>query len=191
MLEWNADDYSPEFCAAAMPGSVEGASLTATEATVPGAQNNKTEPVRQGRSSIGSVIEEWRVSGPLVHEPTGISALDELTGGGPVYGSRWYLAGAPDAGKTALLVQIAHVFSQRGVTVGLLAVDEDPEDIVTRFAQRVGFSRSHCEIRDPIILDGIAVALNGLAVRLYDSSWTIEAAAADLHAFGKRRAELD
>ncbi len=66
---------------------------------------------------------------------------DELTAGGPVYGTRWYVVGAPDAGKTALLIRIAHDYFWRGVAVGLLAVDEDPTDIVTRFAQR-GVTRS-------------------------------------------------
>lgn len=130
--------------------------------------------------SPGDVLAQWRDEGPLVHEPTGIPALDELTGGGPVYGTRWYILGAPDAGKTALLVQLAHTYAQRGIAVGLLAVDEEPTDIVTRLAQRIGYSRRHCEIRDGAVLDGIGEALGDLPIRLYDSTWTIELAAAEL-----------
>ena len=60
-------------------------------------------------ANITDVLAHWRKNGPLVHEPTGIEALDEVTDGGPVYGSRWGVAGAPDAGKTALAMQVADV----------------------------------------------------------------------------------
>jgi hypothetical protein len=135
--------------------------------------------------TVTEVIAEWRVAGSLVHEPTGITKLDELTGGGPVYGSRWYLAGAPDAGKTALLLQIAHTLAGRGVHVGLLAVDEEPSDVVTRLAQRIGYARHHCEARDPRVLEKMQAELGSLPIRFYDATWTIEAAAADLAAHGK------
>jgi len=141
--------------------------------------------------TVSEVLNEWATHGPLVHEPTGIAELDELTGGGPVYGTRWYLAGAPDAGKTALLVQLAHVYLARGVAVGLLAVDEEAGDIVTRFAQRFGYSRTHCEVRDPGVLRVIDQGLGTLPLRLYDGTWTIEDAAADLAAFAKDRAAQD
>lgn len=127
-----------------------------------------------------SVVGSWRAEGPLVHELTGIARLDELTGGGPVYGSRWYLIGTPDAGKTALAVQLADTFARRGIVVGILAADEEPTDIVTRLAQRAGWSRSRCERRELSDLDGMTTSLAGLPVRLYDGSTTIEAAAAEL-----------
>lgn len=140
---------------------------------------------------VTTVIDSWRKSGPLRHEPTGIEKLDEKTGGGPIYGSRWYLAGAPDAGKTALLIQIAHDFALRGIAVGLLAVDEEASDIVTRLAQRVGYLRLACELRDEFDLDDMTERLGGLPIRLYDDSWTIESAADDLAAFAKERAAAD
>jgi KaiC/GvpD/RAD55 family RecA-like ATPase len=133
--------------------------------------------------SIGAVLDAWRSDGPLVHEPTGIAKLDQLTGGGPVYGTRWYLAGAPDAGKTALLIQLADTFAQRGVAVGLYAVDEDAGDLVTRLAQRRGYMRVDCEIRDPGTLSAIGEALADMPIRLYDDRYTIESAAADLAAY--------
>jgi len=141
--------------------------------------------------SIGDVLTEWERSGPLIHEPTGMSQLDALTGGGPVYGTRWYLSGAPDAGKTALLVQLAHVYAVRGVTVGLLAVDEDADDLVTRFAQRIGYSRASCEIRDRTMIEAMQAGLGTLPIRLYDARWTIEAAADDLGALAMARAQAD
>ncbi len=148
-----------------------------------------TSPARGGMS-IGEVIGGWRSAGPLVHEPTGIRRLDELTGGGPVYGTRWFIPGAPDAGKTLLLAHLAHTWAERGVTTGILAVDEEPGDIVTRLAQRLGYQRVDCEVRERPTLDRIASELEHLPIRLYDDTWTIEAAAADLAARATRGALL-
>lgn len=156
---------------------------------------NGDEPPKDGAASVAAgvtvpvdVLARWRADGRLVHEPTGIAGLDELTGGGPVYGTRWYLAGAPDAGKTALLVQIAHTYALRGIAVGLLAVDEEADDLVTRLAQRCGWERSHCEIRDPGVLESMREHMD-LPIRIYDGSWTIESAAEDLARHrGERRA---
>jgi hypothetical protein len=134
-------------------------------------------------ATVGEVLDQWRTEGPLVHEPTDIAELDRLTDGGPVYGSRWYLLGAPDAGKTALLVQLADVYLDRGVAVGLLGVDEEPSDLVMRLAQRHGYTRAECERRTPETLSGVRLALEGLPLRLYDAAWTIERAAADLAAY--------
>lgn len=141
--------------------------------------------------TVGTVLDEWTESGPLLHEPTGLSRLDELTGGGPVYGTRWYLNGAPDAGKTALLTQIADVYSARGVAVGLLAVDEDAGDIVTRLAQRQGYARGVLEARGASTVDRIRAELGNRPLRLYDATWTIETAAADLAAFASELAAAD
>ena len=133
-----------------------------------------------GALTPSDVFRQWRAEGPLVHEPTGIETLDEATTGGPVYGTRWFIAGAPDAGKTALLVQIAHTMAERGVMAGLLAVDEEPGDMLTRFVQRVGHSRQSCEVRSGPDLDQIEAKLAHLPLRLYDATWTVEAAAEDL-----------
>jgi hypothetical protein len=95
--------------------------------------------------------------------------------------------GQPDAGKTLKLIQIAHNYAARGIVVGLLAVDEEDGDLVTRFAQRVGHSRRNCEIRDPAVLDQMEAELADLPVRFYDATWTIETAAADLAAFAGQR----
>lgn len=137
--------------------------------------------------SIADVIDAWQKEGPLKHEPTGIKRLDDLTGGGPVYGSRWYLAGAPDAGKTALLLQIAHTYAERGIAVGLLAVDEEAGDLVTRLAQRIGYARHACEVRDGMELTEMRAALEGLPIRMYSAEWTIESAAADLAGFAREQ----
>lgn len=147
-------------------------------------QRPRADRVAEG---ISDVLTTWEREGPLVHEATEIAAIDALTGGGPVYGTRWYLAGAPDAGKTALLVQIAHVYAERGIAVGLLAVDEDSGDIVTRLAQRIGYARSACEARDARVIAEMRDALGHLPIRLYADAWTIESAAADLAAYAAER----
>jgi KaiC/GvpD/RAD55 family RecA-like ATPase len=162
--EWVAACDAPEISDSDVPPSVEVASRALTAA---------------------EVIANWTNEGPLVHEPTGIAKLDALTGGGPVFGSRWYLVGAPDAGKTALLVQIAHVFAAADLAVGFYAVDEEPSDIVTRLAQRSGWSREDCETRDPDTVSEMSDKLATLPIRFYDARQTIESAAADLASYRK------
>jgi KaiC/GvpD/RAD55 family RecA-like ATPase len=133
-------------------------------------------------------IAVWRQEGPLRHEATGVAKLDELTGGGPVYGSRWYLLGAPDAGKTGLLVQLADEWQRRSVVVGILAVDEEADDLTTRLAQRARFLRQDCEARSEETLRDLEDAMAEVKIRMYGAEWTIEAAAEDLakHAGGSR-----
>lgn len=145
----------------------------------------KTE--RPRALSPHDVVQGWGTEGPLIHEPTGIARLDELTGGGPVYGSRWYWLGAPDAGKTAELVQVADIWARRGVVVGFLAIDEEPSDITTRLAQRAKFSRVECETREEGALREMCEALKDLPIRLYGPEWTIEDAAEHLAAYAKVR----
>lgn len=135
--------------------------------------------------SPSEIVGGWAHEGPLIHEPCGIDALDNRTGGGPVYGTRWYIVGAPNASKTAIIVQVAHEFAERGIAVGILAVDEEASDVVTRLAQRAGFSRHECEGRDPRVIDELVSQLRSLPIRLYGPEWTIERAAADLDAFAK------
>jgi hypothetical protein len=133
------------------------------------------------------VLRQWTEEGPLVHETTGFATLDDATGGGPVYGTRWYLLGAPDAGKTALIVQWAHVLAELGVCVGLLAIDEEASDLVTRLAQRVGFERRACEARESGAIARMAELLGDLPIRFYGPGWSIERAAADLGAYATER----
>lgn len=142
-----------------------------------------SKPQQAAAPTPADVVRAWQTQGPLVHEPTGIEWLDAATDGGPVYGTRWYIQGAPDAGKTALLIQIAHEWAERGVHIAFLAVDEEPDDIVTRLAQRRGFSRMICEARSGAALGAIALELGGLPIRIYDATWTIERVVADLVAW--------
>jgi hypothetical protein len=130
--------------------------------------------------SVAAEIERWRADGPLVHEATGLSSIDEALGGGPVYGSRGYILGEPDAGKTALLVQLGHTWACRGLAVGILAADEESADVMTRLAQRAGIERFQCERRSPDDLAAIHHELGALPLYVYDETWTIDDAGADL-----------
>ena len=140
---------------------------------------------RQGET-FASVLKRWGTEGPLVHEATGLQWLDDRTGGGPVYGSRWYLNGAPDAGKTLFGIDLAHKFAERDIPVGLLAVDEEADDLVLRFAQRFGLGRKRAEERSEGDIAKLRKAYQELPMRFYDATWSVPDAAADLHhAFGR------
>ncbi len=136
--------------------------------------------------SPSDIIDRWTVDGPLIHVPTGIRALDQMTGGGPTFGCRVFLAGAPDGGKTGLLVQIANSYLDQGLVVGLLVVDEDPSDVFQRFLQRGGVARHQCEQREAADIEEMRRLAEGLRVRFYNDAWTIEAAAKDLAAYAQK-----
>ncbi|MGO9833958.1 MAG: hypothetical protein ACLP1X_07075 [Polyangiaceae bacterium] len=136
------------------------------------------------------VLDRWAAEGPLRHEPTNLP-IDDWTDGGPVYGTRFYWLGAPDAGKTAVILQIGDVYARRGVCMGILAVDEEPGDMLTRQLQRRGFTRRECEKRDPARLRAMREAVGDLPMRFYGDDYTIESAAHDLATFANgRRAAL-
>jgi len=127
--------------------------------------------------------------GPLVHEPTGFPRIDEATHGGPVYGSRWYVLGAPDACKTAFVVQLADNFARRGIAVGLFAVDEEPSDMQTRIVQGYGFSRSDCERRDDTFLFRVQEELtqaHRVPVLYFGAEDTVESASLELAEWAAR-----
>lgn len=127
------------------------------------------------------ILERWRLEGPLVRVATGIAPLDELCRGGWPIPWRVIIIGAPAAGKTFISTVIADTMARRagqeGLSVGILAVDEEPDDVTVRLAQMAGFTVAQIEQRDPGTLDAIARALVGLDLVFYDSRWTIEQAA--------------
>ena len=141
--------------------------------------STSTAPPRGGET-FASVLERWGTEGPLVHEATGLQWLDDRTGGGPVYGSRRYLNGAPDAGKTLFGIDLAHRFAERDIPVGILAVDEEADDLVLRFAQRLGLDRKCAEERSEEDIAKVRKAYQGFPMRFYDATWSVPNAAADL-----------
>jgi hypothetical protein len=81
------------------------------------------------------------------------------------------------------MTQVLDTYAGRGIAIGILGVDEDDEGLLTRFLQRRGFHRKQCETRDHADLGRMQAAVQGLRLRFYDESWTIDAAVADLAAF--------
>lgn len=126
------------------------------------------------------IIRSWQGQGPIVRVPTGFATLDEACRGGLPIPWRLSIVGAPSAGKTAFAIVLAWALENAGLCIGILGIDEDPEDLNARLVQMAGFTIAQCESRDPQLLDEIARKLANIRVRFYDSTHTIENAADDL-----------
>jgi KaiC/GvpD/RAD55 family RecA-like ATPase len=182
------DEYADELASVRAPRELrpDGIDRRGEVEPPPGATAERSGAQSRAPSSIREVLARWKIDGPLEHEPTGFAALDDLTGGGFVYGSRIYVNGAPNAGKTLLVVQLIHELAERGIAVGLLASDEEPDDIVTRFVQRAGFSRRAAEARVHDEIDAMDRRIGDLPLRIYDGGdWTIDAAAEDFASYAR------
>lgn len=141
---------------------------------------HRTDPTAsRGRSPV-DVLRRWRDDGPLVHVPTGIGTLDSMTNGGPILGTRIYCNGAPNAGKTALAVQVADTWAQCGLVVGILGIDEEPDDLLQRLLQRRGWPRQSTELRAPSELERMERQVAEIPIVFYSHEDTIETAGADL-----------
>lgn len=132
------------------------------------------------------VFDEWEADGPLLRLPTEIAPLDEMTGGGFPIGSRVFMIGAPNAGKTGLVLQLADTWLCKGVPVGFLGSDEEPTDVMVRLLQRRGIVREECELRSPELLSRAREMLRRLPLRMWSGATTIEQAAVQLHQFAKQ-----
>lgn len=150
----------------------------------------KTKAVEREALTFSGVIQTWRNEGKLARIDLGFPTLDnELCDGGLLMPRRVLTVGAPGAGKTYITVGIAYRLLTRladfGFHVGFMAVDEAPEDVTARFAQLFGFSSDEMNDRNASTLDEIEATLQGLPLRFYDYSWTIDAATADLAAWAR------
>lgn len=140
-------------------------------------------PVLRQGVSPADIVRSWRESGPLVRVPTGVGPLDELCRGGLPVPWRVMIVGAPSAGKTAFAVVIADALARQQVCVGILAIDEDVDDVTVRLGQMRGCTVAAMELRDDAVLGELGAVLTALRVRVYDSTWTVESAAADVAAW--------
>jgi KaiC/GvpD/RAD55 family RecA-like ATPase len=151
-------------------------------------------PARNPPASPVDIVERWGREGPLVRVQTGISALDRACRGGLPIPWRILIIGAPSAGKTFVAVAIADVLARvladAGLCVGILGVDEEPEDLTVRLAQIAGFGVEEAERRDHEVLRHMAKALAAARILLYDATHTIESAAADLAVWAKAEKRL-
>lgn len=157
-------------------------------------QVQRAAPVSARPVTPSELARAWSVQGPLVRIPTGFPTLDEACRGGLPVPWRVVIVGAPSAGKSAVEMVLARNLSRDdGLCVGVLGVDEEPDDLNVRLAQMAGFTIAQCELRDPVVLEQVAIALGKLRVRFYDATHTIEAAADDVAAWASiegRRAAL-
>lgn len=131
------------------------------------------------------IVERWRTEGPLVRVATGIGPLDAACRGGLPVPWRVVIIGAPSAGKTLMAVRIARDMALGGACVGILAVDEDADDVTIRLAEMAGYSVGEAEARDPEMLDRMALDLANTGIRLYGADHTIEFAASDVSAWAR------
>jgi KaiC/GvpD/RAD55 family RecA-like ATPase len=77
--------------------------------------------------------------------PTGFDSMDIAMRGGPRKGTLGVFGGAPGAGKTTLAVNIAKNQLENGIPVAILAADEDPDGLLIRIGQSLGFHREDFE----------------------------------------------
>jgi RecA/RadA recombinase len=133
----------------------------------------------------GDIVKNWQSAGRIDRVPTGFPTLDDACRGGLPAPWRVTIVGAPSAGKTGLALVLGYRLEAAGFCVGILGVDEEPEDHAARVAQMCGFTIAQCELRDPETLDAMAAKMAALRIRFYDSTHTIESAADDLGAWAK------
>lgn len=178
--KWVAADVARAAQKAPPPAVAEFDALPALPASAPKA-------IAPEIGDPAAVFDAWDHDGPVTRLSTGIPTLDEMTGGGFVLGSRVYLVGAPNAGKTALAVQLADYFLSSGVPCGILGVDEEPVDLVTRLLQRRGITRQECEERSGETRARAREAIAALPLRLFDGQTSVEEAAVAVHKFARSR----
>jgi hypothetical protein len=134
-----------------------------------------------GACTPAAILRELRDAPPVVIAETGIAELDRLCGGGLPIPWRVMLVGMPSAWKTGLAVYLADRFERADLCVGILAIDEEPEDVAVRIAQMSAFDRTKLQRQDREELDAACEDLDGAHIILYDQEHTIESAAFDLY----------
>ncbi len=121
---------------------------------------------------------------------TGWSTLDKATRGGIPVGKVIVVAGAPGAGKTTGVVQLAVSWARQGIAVAILAADEEADGLLIRIGQVCGLNRELLEAGDPGTRVALVAALEALpTLQLIDADeeqLTFEQVSAELE---KQRGE--
>jgi circadian clock protein KaiC len=145
---------------------------------------NKSVPIKgkdmkQIRNANGQAKSSFSLAG-LGKAPTGISGLDEISGGGLPRGRTTIVCGGPGCGKTMLglefLVRGIEEFGEPGV---LLAFEETPEEMTRNFAS-LGFDLKGLSDKKKLFLDFMRIEpseihetgdydLEGLFIRLQNA----------------------
>src|SRR5258708_182490 len=128
---------------------------------------------------IGNIDEIKKMlvrQGETMRVPTGWRTFDDASNGGFIYGQCTFICGAPNAGKTAMLACLTDYWSQRGIPVCALLVDESPDEFYMRWGTMLGYTMEECDKRSLEILYHIADHLKGRPIYLLDRLHTIEQA---------------
>jgi len=135
--------------------------------------------MKQIRNANGQAKSSFSLAG-LGKAPTGISGLDEISGGGLPRGRTTIVCGGPGCGKTMLglefLVRGIEEFGEPGV---LLAFEETPEEMTRNFAS-LGFDLKGLSDKKKFFLDFMRIEpseihetgdydLEGLFIRLQNA----------------------
>jgi len=101
--------------------------------------------------------------------PTGFPTLDRAMRGGLMPGRITVLGGAPGAGKTSFIVQLAREYDRKGHPVAILAADEDADGLLVRWGQQGGLSRDALEAGDEKTRNRLATSLEFGELMLVDA----------------------
>ena len=145
-------------------------------------QRPKAQP-----KQLGDIVALWAAQGPLVPLATGFPTLDAMMTGGPRTGDVFTIVGAPNAGKTLLLAQLADRWANDGNAVGFVALDEHLSFLAERFMQRRDVSRAACHRRSTADLDAMRNAASGCSIAFYGYNDSLDALAEQVAATAKER----
>ena len=137
------------------------------------AEFERAEPIAEVERPAPSPFRtaaEWcadlEAAGPRI--VTGFATLDAALRGGVPLGRVGIVGGAPGAGKTTLVLDVARRAALSGVPVAVVAADEHAPGLLVRLGQAFGFERDVLEAGDRDVRSELAKALDGLPFLLVD-----------------------
>lgn len=131
-------------------------------------EQNAVAPTKLTVQTLSERLFAMRNIGPRL--PTGIEPLDKHLRGGLRLESFTVIGGAPSAGKTTLMLQIARGMARRGIAVGWVAADEAPSGLDIRNMQSIGLARGAAEEPDADATSMAVRLLGELPLIFYDTS---------------------
>ena len=141
---------------------------------------NDVVPPGRGQSAAARALQ---LGSPIARMSTPFATLDKITRGGLPVGKTVVIGGAPGAGKTATVVQLAFHYVSQGVHVGILAADEEADGLLVRLGQLAGFDRDDLENGEPEARAKLAAWCESVPLHLFDQDEdgvTVEEASARL-----------
>lgn len=120
------------------------------------------EPETEVKSWLTPADRARRLGGRRILLPTGFETFDRATRGGPATRKLVVFGGAPGAGKTTFVVQLARRFAKQGVPVAIVAADEDADGLLVRWGQAEGIAREDLENGTDAAREQLATSLGEL-----------------------------